>query len=271
MATLLAVAFLTGCGSTPAPGPPIVAVSVPPQGYFVERIAGDLVQVEVMIPRGANPASYAPTARQVQAASEAVLYFKIGHRGFPFERNWLDAMLAVESGTRVVDGSLGAPCNAGDPHLWVSPACVRAMAATLETALEEVLPEHRETLRQNLESFRREIDEVDRTVRATLDGHAGRGFLVFHPSWGCFAEEYDLRQIAIEHEGKEPSPRELSTLIEAAREERIRVVFVQPQHSSRAAETIAEAIDGRVEVLDPLAADWPESLLRAAVAIRDSF
>lgn len=270
-AILLVAAIAAGCTTSPAPGPPIVAVSVAPQGYFVKRIAGDLVRVEVMVPPGANPAVYAPTARQVQAASEAALYVKVGHPAFPFEHNWLDSMIVAGSATPVVDGSKEVLCSDCGPHNWVSPACVRATASSLAAALERVLPEHRQTLRANLESFRSEIDRVDRTVREALDPHRGRRFLVFHPSWGCFARDYGLLQVAIERDGKEPSPRGLSSLIDAARNEGLRVVFVQPQFSSRAAETIAAAIGGRTEELDPLAADWPENLIRTAAALRDSF
>jgi len=268
---LLVIAALCGCADREASRRPIVAVSVAPQAYFVERIAGELVEVVVMIPPGANPASYSPTVHQMQAITGAALYFKVGHPGFPFERVWLDSMLSVESDIEVVDGSEGAPCTAYDPHLWVAPGSVRAMATNLADALERVLPEHRETLRANLASFRSEIDSVDRELHETLDRYAGRPFLVFHPSWGCFAEEYGLRQLAVEREGKEPSAHELAELIRSARDEGIRVVFVQPQHSARAASTIADAIDGRVEPLDPLASDWPQNLRRVAARIRDSF
>jgi zinc transport system substrate-binding protein len=265
------MALLAGCSNRDTSRRPVVAVSVAPQATFVERIAGDLVQVVVMIPPGANPSTYAPTVHQVQAVSGASLYFKVGHPGFPFERAWLDSMLSVESEIDVVDGSTDAPCSADDPHLWVSPRVVRQMASNLTSALERALPEHRDTLRDNLRAFEDEIDELDRLLHGSLDGFRGRPFLVFHPSWGCFAEEYGLRQIAIEHEGKEPSAHEVADLIRAARDQGIRTVFVQPQVSTRAAETVAEAIDGRIVTLDPLARDWLDNLIHVAEALRDSF
>ena len=268
---LLAAATFVGCTDRQESRLPVVAVSVAPQAYFVERIAGDLVEVVVMIPPGANPATYSPTVHQVQAVTGAALYLKVGHPGFPFERTWLDSMLSVESGIVVVDGSVGAACAADDPHPWVAPGGVRAMATNLTEALGRLLPNHVLELQSNLESLRGEIDELDREVREVLSGYAGRRFLVFHPSWGCFAEEYGLQQVAIEHEGKEPSPRELSDLIRSARDDGIRVVFVQPQSSTRAASTIADAIGGRVAALDPLARDWPQNLRQVAKTLRAAF
>ena len=108
-------------------------------------------------------------------------------------------------------------------------------------------------------------------IRDVLGDSDGRGFLVYHPSWGCLAEEYGLEQIAIERDGKEPSSRSLAGLIEAAKNKGIRVVFVQPQHSERAAETVAAAIGGRVVTVDPLARDWPANLRTVAAAFRSSF
>ena len=237
----------------------------------MEQIAGDLVQVVVMVPPGANPATYSPTIHQIQALSDASLYFKVGHPGFAFESSWLDSMLEVKSGLEIVDGSQGSPCTAADPHLWVAPSSVRVMATSLALGLERIIPDQRETLRANLAAFERRIDAVDREIRETLGEHEGRGFLVFHPSWGCFAEEYGLEQIAIEHDGKEPSSHDLAALIADARNDGIRVVFVQPQHSERAAETVAQAIGGRVISADPLARDWAANLESFATALRASF
>ena len=248
-----------------------MAVSVDPQAYFVEQIAGDLVQVVVMVPPGANPATYSPTVHQIQALSDASLYFKVGHPGFAFERAWLDSMLEVKSGLEIVDGAQDTPCTAGDPHLWVSPRAVRIMATSLAAGLGRILPDQRETLQTNLAVFLQRIDDLDHEIRASLGEHTGRGFLVYHPSWGCFAEEYGLEQIAIERDGKEPSTHDLADLIESSKKDGIRVVFVQPQHSERAAEMVAEAIGGRVIAADPLARDWPANLRSVAAALRESF
>jgi zinc transport system substrate-binding protein len=84
--------------------------------------------------------------------------------------------------------------------------------------------------------------------------------MVFHPSWGYFAHAYGLKMVPIEIEGKEPKPAQLRELIEHARENGIKFVFVQPQFSARSAKLIAGEIGGQVVFADPLAEDWADNL-----------
>ena len=90
--------------------------------------------------------------------------------------------------------------------------------------------------------------------------------MVFHPAWGYFAQAYGLEQVAVEMEGKEPGPVDLEELIHYAREEGIKVIFVQPEFSTKSAETIAKAIEGEVIFANPLALDWAENLKEVATA-----
>jgi zinc transport system substrate-binding protein len=246
---------------------PIVVVSVLPQKYVVDRLADEWVDVEVMIPPGASPATHEPTLAQMKRLAEASLYVKVGHPSFPFEAAWLDKLLAETPGLPVVDGSAGVERREGDPHVWVAPRHVEQMAIQTGAALAKILPQHRDELQANLGALRAEIDALDQEIRALLADKTGRKFLVFHPAWGYFAEAYGLEQVAIEHEHKEPDAHELGELIEHAREEKVQAVFVQPQFDPASAELLAKEIGARVEPLDPLAYDWPANLRRAARAI----
>ncbi len=267
-ATAVMAVALVGCpGERAAETRPLVMVSVLPQQYVVDRIAGELVQVEVMIPPGASPHSYEPSLAKLSRLQDAALYVKVGHPNFPFEAAWLGGMLAEAPGLPVVDASAGLESREGDPHVWVAPRHVERLAIQVESALEKILPEHRDTLQANLAAFRTEIDVLDQEIRATLADKRGREFLVFHPAWGYFANAYGLEQLAIEHENKEPDPRELEALIEQARADGIQVVFVQPQFDPAAARTVANEIGARVEPLDALAYDWAANLRRAARAL----
>jgi zinc transport system substrate-binding protein len=260
---------LAACGGEGAPDSrPLVVVSVLPQKYVVDRIAGDLVRTEVMIPPGASPHTYEPSVAKMTKLQSAALYVKVGHPHFPFE-GWVEKTLADAPDVPVVDGSAGVEAREGDPHIWVAPRHVEKMAIGVEAALERILPQHRETLRENLAAFRSEIAALDEEIRTLLSDKKGRRFLVFHPAWGYFAEAYGLEQVAIEHEHKEPDPHELAELIEHSREEGVKVIFVQPQLDSAAAETLAREIGARVEVLDALAYDWPANLRRAARALAE--
>ena len=269
-ALALLLLVIAACGSERAPEErPIVVVSVLPQMYVVDRIAGGLVRVEVMIPAGASPSSYEPSLAKMTLLGNAALYVKVGHPHFPFEEAWLNRILAEAPGLPVVDGSAGLENLEGDPHVWVAPRHVEQTAIGVEAALERILPDHREVLRTNLAAFRSDISALDDEIRGLLAGRQGGKFLVLHPAWGHFADAYGLEQVAIEHDHKEPDPHELGELIEHAREEGVQVIFVQPQFDPTAAETLAREIGARVEPLDPLAYDWPANLRRAAHALAE--
>ena len=247
-----------------------VTVSILPQRYFVERIGGEHVDVNVMVLPGESPATYEPSPEQLRALSEADLYCSIG---VPFENAWLDRIGSANDDVVMVDTTHGIDrIEEGgnpDPHIWLSPSLVRIQAATIAEALMSADPAHAEAYESNLEAFLEDIDELDAEIRETLDGEAsavaeGQRFMVFHPSWQYFAQDYGLEMIAIEVGGQEPSAAELGRLITTAREEDIGVVFAQPEFSTEAAETIADEIGGEVLLISPLAEDWLENLRRVA-------
>lgn len=296
-------ALLSGCAAAPpsaeaaARGRIQVAVSVPPQAYFVDRIGGGRVTVQVMIPPGASETSYSPSPRQLVDLTLARLYVKVGHPAFLFEANHIDRFLADHRQIRVVDMSAGiepilegedegrpespgffgdeheapdgrAGHSGGDPHVWVAPATVRIAALNIARALSAVDPPHAGEYRRNLSSFLAEIDALDREIRADLAAGSTRRFMVYHPAWGYFAREYGLEQVAIETGGREPSAGRLIEMIDRGRRDGVRAVFVQRGFARKSAEVIAEALGGEVVVVDPMAYDWIASLRSATRAFR---
>jgi len=165
---------------------------------------------------------------------------------------------------RIVRTGEGCERVPDDPHLWLDPSCAREMARRIAEAVWEAVPEEKPATEHRLEEVLASIDSVDARVRERLEPHRDRSFLVFHPAWGYFARSYGLRQVAVEVEGKHPSPVELAAIVERAREEGIRAIFVQPQFSRESARAVAREIGAEIQVLDPLDRDWPESLLTAA-------
>ena len=257
--------------------PLTVFVSILPQKYFVERVGGAHVAVSVMVGPGQSPATYEPTPRQMSALAQARLYLSIG---VGFEDAWMQRIQAANPGLRVLPMQRGivllplaeadAKHGATDPHVWTSPRRVEKMAATIRDALTEADPAHRRDYASNCRAFIAELDALDRDIRAILAHAAGKPFLVFHPSWSYFAQDYGLRQIAIEAEGKEPGAKALARVIELGRRERVKVLFVQAQFSRRTAETVAAAIGAKVVTVDPLAEDYAQNLLRVAHAFADA-
>lgn len=157
-----------------------------------------------------------------------------------------------------------------DPHLWVSPAIMRAAAGRVAEALIAADPAGEAHYRDGLESVRAEIDALDEDIRDLLGGLERRRFVVNHPGWGYFARDYGLEQVAIESGGRDPSPSQLAGFIEQARREGVRVIFVQQGFSERSARTIAEEIGAVVATADPLARDWADNLRRFAEAIHEA-
>lgn len=264
-----------------------VFVSIQPQKYFVETIGADRVQVTVMVPPGASPATYEPKPRQMVALSKARLYFAVG---VPFEAAWLPKITAANPAMTVVHteqgivklplpehadepgtsetGDSGRHARVPDPHVWLDPSLVRIQADHILAALERSDPQHRQTYVRGHRDLCAQIDAVDRELAALFRDRAGMAFMVFHPSWGYFAHAYGLRQIAIEAGGKEPKPAHLQRLIAEARRLEVRVIFVQPQFSQRSAQAIARAIGAQVVTADPLALDWADNLRRHAANLR---
>jgi len=257
-----------------------VAVSVPPQGDFVARIGGDRVQVDVMIPPGYSHVDYPLTPRQIVALSRARLYVAVGHPAFEFERVQLFPFLKTLPGLQVVNMSEGMPLLAGegegadedghgdsagadgDPHVWVAPVTVAVAVRNIAAVLERIDPAHAAEYRANLARFEADVAALDREIRAELGPFRGSRFMVYHPTWGYFAHQYGLQQVAIEGEGKEPSARRLIQLIDQARREGVKVVFVQRGFPRKSAQVIADAVGGRVVIADPQERDWLDNLRR---------
>nr|WP_287411649.1 zinc ABC transporter substrate-binding protein [Pseudodesulfovibrio sp.] len=260
-----------------------VTVSIAPLKYFVESIGGDLVEVEVMVSSGASPATYEPKPRQMVALTRSKLYIAIG---VPFERAWLPRMHSANPDMTVVkstsgmhllpmashhhhqDGNEVLQVEQGkrilDPHVWNSPKMARELAAVILSALVRADAAGSPVYRKNYDQLMAKINEVDTEIKGLLAGSKGKHFLTYHPSWGYFAHDYGLVQVPVELEGKHPGPRELAKVIELAKEESIKAVFVQPQFSAKSAQTIADAIGGQLVVADPLAEDWADNLVNIA-------
>lgn len=291
---------LAGCAGdrvasagTAKDAPLLVAVSVPPQAWLVERIGGSRVRTEVMIPPGYSHVDVPLTPRQMRTLSRAALYIKVGHPAFEFESVQLGPLLASLPGLRIVDMSQGMHLLAGaregeaghvhdqdehghaggDPHVWVSPDTFAVAAVNVARALEEADPGHAAEYRAHLRTALAEIRAVDQEVRRQLAGTepARRKFMVYHPTWGYFARQYGLEQIAIEFEGKEPSAVRLIHLIEEARREGVKVIFVESGFPRESAQIIAEAVGGRVVTADPQDKDWPGNLRRTAAELREAW
>ena len=274
----------------------LVTVSVLPQAYFIERIGGEAVTVNVMVGSGEDPHTYEPKPEQMRALSDSQLFFTIGTE---YEGAWLPRFRDVNPEMTIIDSAAGitrmmetlphihdhedddhayeadddhdddheSEHEVGlDPHVWLSPSNGRIIARNIYNALAEASPENEALFKANFDALIADIDDLDNRITQTLSGITQRNFMVYHPAWGYFAAEYDLTQIPIQRGGTDPSASELAAMIDQALAENIRVIFVQPTFSAANAQAIAAEIGGEVALVDPLARDWLDNLANAAEA-----
>jgi zinc transport system substrate-binding protein len=264
---MFAIAF-TVLLSSPvnASEPPLsVFTSILPQEYFVERIGGDRVEVQALVKPGSSPATYEPTPRQMAALSDAKIFFRIG---VPFENAFVPKIEEAMEGLRIIDTRRGITLRGKDPHIWLSPRLVKVQARTIAEALIEIDPAGKTGYEENLAAFLQDLDALDAKLAEALAPVKGKTLMVFHPAWGYFANAYGLEQEPIELEGKDPSGQQLARIIEMAKNEGVRVIFVQLQFSMESAKSVAEEIGGAVVQIDPLARDYIANLEGVAEAIR---
>lgn len=259
-----------------------VMVSILPQIEFVERVGGDLVNVNEMIPPGFSPATYNPSPGQLQKLQSADIYFRIGH--ISFEKIQIDRLKEINKRMVVVDTSEGIELlsmsdhqhedkeddshkEGDDPHIWLSPSLVKIQANKIYESLAEISPENERYFYDNLSLFLDDLEELDKNLRESFKVIEGETIFVYHPAFGYLASSYGFFQEAIEIEGKDPSPSQLKEIIDKARDHNVKTIFVQEQFNSDSAEAVAREINGSVIKIDPLARDYFLNLERMAEKI----
>ena len=228
--------------------------------YLVERIGGPYVRVEVLVQAGKDPHIFEPTPRQMIDLGQARLFFRVG---MPFEDRLIEHIAGGPAQFAVVDTAAGIVHRASndedegqaDPHVWLSPPQLKTMAANVAAALCQADPRHAPVYQANLKMLHAELDALDRRIAQSLAPYRGQAFYVFHPAFGYFADTYGLRQESVEVEGKSPTPRQVFGLITMARNDHVKIIFLQPQFNQQIAASIAQAIGGAVLPMDDLAFD----------------
>lgn len=284
-----------------------VAVAIPPLETFVEEVGGEEVKSVVMIPPGRSPANYAPSPRELAAFSDSVIYFSLG---LPAEEaNILpeareinsdleivrleeqvaevyDPLYLVDRGSDSAGSSIEKEHSTGeesgkqeeghehsggeDPHTWLSPRRAELMVEIIASELGKIDKENRDKYLDNAKKYIEEIRETDMKIRGMLKELEGSKFIIFHPSFGYFADEYGLEMVALEDEGKEASPGHLQDIIDLVREENIKTVFYQQEIDSRQTEALAGEVGADIEKLTPLASDYLDNLLRTAELLQEA-
>ncbi|MBS0621588.1 MAG: zinc ABC transporter substrate-binding protein [Verrucomicrobia bacterium] len=246
-----------------------VLVSIPPLQYFVEEIGGELVEVVCILPPGASPHTFEPSPKQMRGATKAKIWFGIGE---PFERQLASALPKLKR-INVLEGFTllgGCPhCNhgGGDPHIWMSARLAKVFSRTIAQGLMEQLPEHKIMIESNLERLEAKLDQLDQELMEQLASCRGAALLVAHPAFGYFCRDYDLHQISIEHQGKEPTPKQLIEILKEARKRQAHLVILDGLHGNKGALLVAKELHLPTCLVNPMEKNVPENLRHLANCI----
>jgi zinc transport system substrate-binding protein len=277
----LTICSAISCGHDVADsGNKIITVSIAPFKYFVEEIAGNDFTVNIMVPAGADPHIYEPFPEQINKLRKSVAYISNGYLGF--EMNWLDRFYEtnrtmkrlslgdkIDPLTSIIHPERGH-MEGADPHYWVSPKCALKMASSVKELLNELNPSQKQKYEKNWQLLTLKIQEVDSKARELFSDIPNKCFMIYHPNLAYIARDYGLEEIPVEFEGKEPPPSRMRELIDRARKENLRTIFVQREYDTKNAKAIAGEIGARVILIDPLSENWQKSTMDIIDALHKS-
>jgi zinc transport system substrate-binding protein len=263
-----------------------IAVSIVPQAAFVDAVGGDLVKVVTMIPPGSSPENYQPVPQQMIELSEASLYFTIGVASekaniLPKLKDlnpdlqvvFLEDIVAERYASRLLDehhheedeahdDSDGEESHdeAIDPHIWLSPRRVEVMIESIRDELVRMDEENKNQYIENSENYINALKQLDEDIMTAFEDANQKAFIIYHPAYGYFAEDYGLEMITIEENGKTATAERLQYVIDFAKEKGLKVIFYQDEFDSSQAKTIAKEIGGTAISVSPLSYDYMGSM-----------
>jgi zinc transport system substrate-binding protein len=259
----------------------IITVSIAPFKYFVEEIGGDDFSVNVMVPPGADPHIYEPYPDQIAKLRLSSGYISNGYLGF--EMIWLNNF--YEANRQMKKLSLKDKIDplvnehhhherehveGADPHFWVSLSCGSIIASSVKDFLIELNPEGSQEYEENYNILISKIEDLDIRAKELFSDIQSRSFMIFHPNLGYMARDYDLEEVSVEHDGKEPSPSQVRELIDRARNDGMKTVFVQREYDTKHAKMIAGEIGAEIRIIDPLSEDWLQTTSEIIHAVHNS-
>lgn len=273
---------LFSCKPSQADKSKTLTVTIDPQKYFLSTIVGDHFKVECIVPSGSNPESADFTPSQMMGLNKSLAYFKIGYMGI--ENTLIDKVSQSNPTLKIVNCSEGIEvlgghdCEGdhhdhnhghagGDPHTWSSVKSARIIAENMYKAVLYLDNANASDYTSNYNELLAEINQTDSIVKSYLEKAPSKSFIIYHPALTYFADEYGLTQYSIEHEGKNPSPSQLKELIDKAKAEGIKVVFIQREFDVKNAETVAKAIGAKTVSLNLLSYDWSKDMINIAKAL----
>jgi zinc transport system substrate-binding protein len=242
---------------------PVVLVTIPPYAYFVERIAGDAVSIEIFVPSGISPHDYEPTPRQIEKFIGANLWLRCGEPGeqkvLPFLRkNHVKDVNLSEGldGLSLSDHTCAHRHEGKDLHFWLDPVIALQQCKKIHEQLNLLLPEHQNQFTENFKQLTMDLESLDEKIRSELTPLQGSYLLLSHPALGYYCKRYGLHQLSVECEGKEPLPQQVAKVVKEAQENHVKVIFTEPQYNNKGAVLIADKLQLPIYEINPYAGDY---------------
>lgn len=283
---ILTITLISSCNSKQTNKQNTLSVTISPQQYFLEQIVGDKYEINCVVPTGSNPESADFTPMQMVALNNSIAYFKIGFLGI--ENTLIDKIsqsnpdikiINCSEGIELMDDSSHVNCddhshNSGhmggvDPHTWSSPKSAKIIADKMYSTVVELDKANEELYTKNYNKLIAEINNTDSIIKSYIAKAPSKAFIIYHPALSYFANEYGLRQYTIEYDGKNPNPSQLKALIDKAKQEGIKVIFIQQEYDTKNAETIANAIGAKTIPINLLSYNWSDEMIKIAKALSE--
>ena len=266
---LISILFLVGCGGKIENNRKTIFVTITPLQSLIDEITMGDFDVEVIVPKGASPETFEPTPKQVTSFSDAEFIFSTGL--IDFEQSLIkriDGKAELVNLSKDIELIAGS-CSCGnhhhkhgiDPHIWTSPRELRTMVGNMHRAVVSLYPDSTK-YNDAAERIIARLDSLDSYCQTHLSDGRKRAIMIYHPAYTYLAHNYNIEQIAIENEGKEPTAKHLIELVERGREMGITTIFHQPQYSASKLRSIADELNAEIVVTDPLSFDIEAEIRR---------
>ncbi len=272
---LILATLFVACSVPSQSEKPVIITSIVPLKSMIETIVGDDYEVLAIVPPGGNPTNYEPSPQEMEKLSNAKLYFtiqvptelsnilpKINQFNPDIELIAVDEIIAEIYPFREFDSEHDDHDDHGshDPHIWLSPKRMMVAAETITEKLIEYDSGRADYYKENGDHYIEELRLLDRYIIEKANQLSVKSFIIYHPSYGYFADDYGFEMIAIEEDGKEETAKGIATIIDYAVQHDIKVIFHQAEIDSQQAETIAKEIGGVTKMLTPLSEDYIGSM-----------
>jgi zinc transport system substrate-binding protein len=264
----LTILFFFGCGTKEyAPtGKLNVVVSIVPYADFVKQIGGDKVNVEILIPANENPHTFEPSPTSIKLIENADIIFKVGDP-FKFETIFYDKYNFANDSLIIVDCSEGLRKINGNPHMWLSISNAEQIVLGILNTLLKASPENKNYFLERYETYSKHLINLEEELAKNFEQLESRTLMVFHPAWTYFAEEFDLEEISIEHDGKAPKVKQLKDLIDLAENRNVKAIFVDSRSDVSNAKAIADQLKISVSQINPLPTNYLENMKKVGEEI----